>query len=136
MRKLLIITLILCGLLRLTLYYSGLPYNSITLGPLTHTFTFASSLSEAELVVSKTNGETLTQPLKIKSWDLSSNFGFFVRRAKISSLLGFVPLENLRPDVLRLRKHYLCNQETSSIFLKTRRYSTEDFSQLFRLDCI
>ena len=106
------------------------------LGPLTHTFTFASSLSEAELTVKKTTGEMIMTPLKVNTWDTSSDFGFFVRRAKMSSLLGFSRDQNLNPQVVRLRKLYWCHSEIESILLKTRRYSSEDFHDLFRLDCI
>ena len=127
--------LLLVGLSRYGLYYLGLPFNQWALGPLTHTFTFSSSLSEAKLIKLNLQGEASEFPLFMSEWSRESGFGQFVGRAKIAALIGFMKHQNTNEQIIRLRKWYYCDSQTKSIQVLERRRPSENFNSLFILDC-
>lgn len=134
-RQWILLLLFAVGLSRYGLYYSGLPFNQWVLGPLTHTFTFSSSLSEAKLIKINLQNEAAEFPLFMSEWSRESNFGQFVGRAKIAALIGFMKHQNTSERIIRLRKWYYCDSQTKSIQLLERRNAGENFIQLFALNC-
>lgn len=134
-RRWLLLLLFLVGLSRYGLYYSGLPFNQWVLGPLTHTFTFSSSLSEAKLIKFNMQNEPSEFPLFMSEWSRESNFGQFVGRAKIAALIGFMRHQNANAQIIRLRKWYYCDSQTKSIQLLERRKASDNFNELFQLNC-